>query len=432
MKQKLQGYISQGLIQKIALASSGLLLCFVFVNIAIYAAFVHRTYPNTRIDNFSIGTVSYSTLSQKIQSLPLLPPTITLQQHGKSSSLTPVQLGIRIDSATIDIAAKHRSWLPLENFFVAHSVTSDVSVNQASLNSKLVGLAASDQQAPTNAQIVMQNGQFLLAGSSTGYSLNLAEAAKAVIGAARAAKDSVTLPFTTTMPAISDSSLHGTLQQLQAQQAIALSYTYNGKTTKPAANVIASWYSLVNNGYAPQASKIQSYITQVGANDGIQVQNISAAVAATQSALQKMSAMTFTLVAVPPTICSPNTLSELILVNITQQQLWACQGSALVYNTPVTTGAYQVAGDATPTGTWHIYAKERDTYLTGPTWDDFVNYWMPFYGAYGFHDATWQTFPFGGPQYPTQGSHGCVHLPLPAMAWLYNWARIGTTVTVTQ
>jgi len=112
--------------------------------------------------------------------------------------------------------------------------------------------------------------------------------------------------------------------------------------------------------------------------------------------------------------------------------MWACQGSDLVYDTPVTTGAYLVAGDSTPTGTWHIYAKETDTHLIGPSWDDFVNYWLPFYSAYGFHDATWQTFPFGGAQYPTQGSHGCVHLPLTAMAWLYNWANVGTTVTITQ
>jgi lipoprotein-anchoring transpeptidase ErfK/SrfK len=55
---------------------------------------------------------------------------------------------------------------------------------------------------------------------------------------------------------------------------------------------------------------------------------------------------------------------------------------------------------------------------------------MPFDGPYGFHDAPWQTFPFGSPDYATQGSHGCVHLPENEAAWVYNWAPVGTTVTI--
>jgi lipoprotein-anchoring transpeptidase ErfK/SrfK len=55
---------------------------------------------------------------------------------------------------------------------------------------------------------------------------------------------------------------------------------------------------------------------------------------------------------------------------------------------------------------------------------------MPFYGAYGFHDASWQTFPYGSPLYTTQGSHGCVHVPVAVLGTLFNWAPIGTLVTI--
>lgn len=131
-----------------------------------------------------------------------------------------------------------------------------------------------------------------------------------------------------------------------------------------------------------------------------------------------------------PTACSGNTTAKLILVSIGQQHLWACSGSQLVYESAVTTGAYEVAGDATPTGTWSIYSKQTNVYLTGPGYRDFVQYWMPFYSDYGFHDSSWQTFPFGSAQYATDGSHGCVHLPTPTAAWIYSWAPIGTTVTI--
>ncbi|MDR3519796.1 MAG: L,D-transpeptidase [Candidatus Pacebacteria bacterium] len=119
-----------------------------------------------------------------------------------------------------------------------------------------------------------------------------------------------------------------------------------------------------------------------------------------------------------------------IIVSISDQHLWACNGTTEAYDTAVTTGAYKVAGDETPTGTWKIYAKQTNRYLTGPGYRDFVQYWMPFHGNYGFHDASWQTFPFGGSLYPTEGSHGCVHLPTSAAKWLFNWSSIGTTVMV--
>ena len=39
-----------------------------------------------------------------------------------------------------------------------------------------------------------------------------------------------------------------------------------------------------------------------------------------------------------------------------------------------------------------------------------VNYWMPFNGGIGLHDATWRS-KFGGDIYVTSGSHGCINLP---------------------
>ena len=134
--------------------------------------------------------------------------------------------------------------------------------------------------------------------------------------------------------------------------------------------------------------------------------------------------------------CVGNTNGKLLLVSIAEQQLWACDGLQLAYESAVTTGASAItnADDATPTGTWHIYGKHTNTTLKGcdanGCWNDRVAYWIPFDGSVGFHDASWQTFAFGGTAYITDGSHGCVHLPTTTAAWVYNWAPIGTTMTV--
>jgi|GEM_PF-1828094 len=429
MKFKLKAYLNRRALRRPAIIAGGLLLGFIVLNLAVYGIFMNRTYPNTRVANFSIGATNYGAIAKKLAALPLLPKSISLKQHGQSSAIAPAQLGIAVNKADIETAAKHKNWLPIANLFTAHKLPVSLAVDRTALAKKLSAIASTDQNDPVDASITIQNSQFQLASAANGYQLDSARAAAAITRAIRDGKTAVDLPFSTTLPAVTNASLQPTLQQLQAQQAVALSYTYNGKTVRPSAATIAGWYALVNNKYVPQPVRIQAYITQVGAANNIQVQNISAAVAATTAALQKAAPVTFALTAVPPTVCSTNTKSQLILVNITQQHLWACQGPEQVYDSAVTTGAYAI-GDITPTGTWHIYAKETDTHLIGPTWNDFVNYWMPFYSDYGFHDAAWQTFPFGGPEYPTQGSHGCVHLPLAAMAWLYNWSRIGTTVTI--
>jgi lipoprotein-anchoring transpeptidase ErfK/SrfK len=131
-----------------------------------------------------------------------------------------------------------------------------------------------------------------------------------------------------------------------------------------------------------------------------------------------------------PSPCRGSTDGQRVIVSISRQHAWICAADRQVKDTPVTTGA-AATGDGTPTGTWHVQAKQVDRMLTVRSGQSFhVDYWMPYDGVYGFHDSTWQTFPYGSQQYRTEGSHGCVHFPLAVMSWLYNWARVGATVTV--
>ncbi len=140
------------------------------------------------------------------------------------------------------------------------------------------------------------------------------------------------------------------------------------------------------------------------------------------------------------TSCATNNLSHNIVVSIKQRHLWACDGITTTYDSPVITGMAFLAADLTPTGSFHIYSKQANLYLTGSdstgSWNDYVNYWLPFlsnrYGVYGFHDATWRDNSAFGSVSPdsTDASHGCVELPLSTAAWINSWAGIGTTVTI--
>lgn len=127
--------------------------------------------------------------------------------------------------------------------------------------------------------------------------------------------------------------------------------------------------------------------------------------------------------------CSTNTQAQFVIVSISAQHAWMCEANNQVASTAVTTG--DVAdNDATPLGSWHVQDRQTNRDLTGPGYSDHVQYWVPFNGDFGFHDASWQTFPFGSDLYTTQGSHGCVHLPTPTMQWFYGWIQVGTLVTI--
>lgn len=129
------------------------------------------------------------------------------------------------------------------------------------------------------------------------------------------------------------------------------------------------------------------------------------------------------------TICKANTRAQWFVVSITAQHAWACAATKLELSTPVTTGV-PVPDRETRVGSWVVQFKQTDRDLVGPGYSEHVDYWMPYDGDFGLHDATWQTFAFGTGGWRTDGSHGCVHLPLDAMAWVYSWAQVGTTVTI--
>ena len=115
-----------------------------------------------------------------------------------------------------------------------------------------------------------------------------------------------------------------------------------------------------------------------------------------------------------------------IEVNLTNQHLYAYEGSNLVMDFPVSTGKW----GQTPTGTFEIWIKLRYTRMAGGNkeWGTYYNlpnvpYTMYFYNkeipktrGYGVHGAYWHSN-FGHPM-----SHGCVNMKPEDAEKLYIWA----------
>lgn len=98
-----------------------------------------------------------------------------------------------------------------------------------------------------------------------------------------------------------------------------------------------------------------------------------------------------------------------IEINITKQHLWFYKDGQLMVHGSVVTGNPN-RGYSTAPGTYMLNYKQKGAILKGPGYEVKVNYWMPFNGNIGIHDAYWR-YSFGGEIYKRNGSHGCVNAP---------------------
>lgn len=81
----------------------------------------------------------------------------------------------------------------------------------------------------------------------------------------------------------------------------------------------------------------------------------------------------------------------------------------------------------TPAGVFGLTYKTKNAVLKGPGYETPVNFWMPFNGNIGMHDATWRSS-FGGEIYLTNGSHGCINLPYENAKIIYEYVYTGFPV----
>lgn len=114
-------------------------------------------------------------------------------------------------------------------------------------------------------------------------------------------------------------------------------------------------------------------------------------------------------------------------VDIEDQTVYLYKDSELLLTSDIVTG--KSTSSPTRIGFFNIKKKSADTYLKGPGYKTHVDYWMPFDGGIGLHDASWRD-EFGGDIYLKEGSHGCVNLPIETADTIYNNVEVGTNVLV--
>ena len=118
-------------------------------------------------------------------------------------------------------------------------------------------------------------------------------------------------------------------------------------------------------------------------------------------------------------------------VNLTKQHVLLYKNGKKIKESDCVTGRNS---SPTPTGIYSVTYKDytyegHQVQLVGENYASDVSFFIPFSGNVGLHDASWRRS-FGGNQYKTQGSHGCVNLPYDMAKAIFDTVEKGMPVIV--
>jgi len=392
---------------------------------------------------------------------------------GKTFDYTPQQLGVSYDvDSTLQAAYSggRDDWWRLGT---RPSTPLDYSVDTPVLTAAMAQLASQVGTSPVDAAIVVNNGQPVTVPEQSGQTVDRAALARLIRqSVGTGAPTRLAVAPRVQLADVKVAELGPAVTAAKQLMATQIVFSYNGQTFSPTTVDIGKWLTFVKTTkdgtvtLMPQLDRAQvaSYIQKIAGRvnvapvsqmvtnkDGVSTVDRPGAngtaidqdpaVAAIMAAVPAGQALNFTITDhVVPFLTIATNFSTLpyakyIEVNLSKQHLWVWQDGAIIYDSPVTSGATG-AGFPTATGLFSIYYKTTNTHLVGTAYgprynyDVFVQYWMPFYSGFGLHDASWRNGNFGGQDYYYGGSHGCVNLPLATAAFLYNWSDIGTPVWV--
>jgi hypothetical protein len=113
-------------------------------------------------------------------------------------------------------------------------------------------------------------------------------------------------------------------------------------------------------------------------------------------------------------------------IDLSGQHMWFYKNGQVLVSTDITSGTMS-KGYGTPSGVYFINCRSQNTILVGEDYQTPVSFWMQVVGGVGIHDSTWRSV-YGGTEYLTDGSHGCINTPYDEASTIFWNIEVGTPV----
>lgn len=352
-----------------------------------------------------------------------------------------------------------------------YQVSENISFNQEKLTQKVAALGPmkeENQQAPQDAYVEYRNSEFVIADEIQGTALN-AEMVQETVWKAVAEslpEEDLEAAGAYQKPQIlkTDAGLQREREQLNSLVKASVTYQIPNGEIVLDGNTLKNWLVRDSGGNyvkddAVFEENLRSYVAQLAdqvdtlgkdreftnaygdtitvplGNYGWQIDQKSE-IAQLRKNLDNQEVVTREPAYASREISTENSGlgGTYVEIDLTGQHLWFYQDGEQVFDTDIVSGM-MTAKRYTPPGTYTIAYKQKDRVLRGepvppdnkPEYETPVDFWMPFNGGIGMHDATWNPY-FGGERYVWNGSHGCINLSYSAAKAMYSYVEKGTPV----
>ena len=346
----------------------------------------------------------------------------------------------------------------------SYTVSENTGYNRTQLQEQLKALScaqAENQTAPENAYVAYQNGQFVIVPETAGSKLDIKEAYKVLDAAVEAGQTSVNFNDTpeayVSADVTSDSpELQSALEACNNYTKASITYTFGDQTTTLNGDTIKDWLQFDEKGQLVWDDNsfqqhVADYVAQLAAtydtvgterefqttsgrtvyvSSSVYGWKIDQAAEAAQLSQEIQSGTQTTREPVYSQTANSYGVNDLgntyIEVDLSEQHMYYYQDGADIFESDFVSGNMSYADRQTHSGIFTLYYKKSPDVLRGTMkadgsyeYESKVEYWMPFDGGIGFHDASWRD-EFGGDIYLTDGSHGCINLPPENAGVLYD------------
>ena len=446
----------------------GILMILIGVYLGISLFFHSHFITGTTINGADVSKMTVQQ-AKKAQQDHISEYILTIKERGgNTEKITADQLGLTyVDDKGVEKLLKEQKaflW-PVsagkrKNYELAANVSYDKSIVDGILEG-LSCLQSDNQTPPQDAFVQPEDNGFAIVPENPGSTLKRDDMKNAVINAIDTGKEALDLEkedlYEKPSVVSTDESLKKDMDQMNALTTANITYDF-GDDRKFTADrsVIKDWLVKGDDGnYTVDESGAAKWVKQMayetdtfglardftthsgqviqlpyGGDYGWlinQKETTSSLIEAIQSGTQETREPEYTYKGMDR--LKNDIGGTYVEISISEQKMWCYKDGQLIVETPVITGNHSTGHD-TPSGhVWAIDAKKRDADFK--RYPVHVNFWLPFNGDVGIHDASWRTEEMYTPTfYQNSGSHGCINTPVDAAEKIFNTVGIGSPVIV--
>lgn len=368
------------------------------------------------------------------------------------------------DGSIQKIKDQQNPWFWIKGYFEKkeYEVAENISYDEEKLHgelAKLSPLQQSNMEAPQDAYIFFENGTFVVKDEINGTTIDTAKTEQIVEDAISSSQSEVDLDEMKVYaePKVKKDDPLLETQKTQLNNLVGASITYqlpNNQTLVLDGNLMKEWLTKEDSGnYVKNEEVFQQHLSTFISDmaekyntygkdrkfkgTGIGEVTISGKYGwkidqKKELETLKANIQNHEVITREPEYSSREISTEnygfgntYVEVDLSRQHVWAYVNGELKVSSDCVSGK-MVKSRWTPPGIFYLTYKQRDKTLKGqigpdgkPEYESFVNYWMPFNGGIGFHDADGWRGSYGGTIYKYGGSHGCINMPKSKAAQLY-------------